>query len=151
MFETALGAAAIAVAFSTVVVIISLRSLILTFFSGCCIVYFLAPATASLVALGWNLGFLDSVCFAILVGISCDFIIHFGHTYIHQKGSVSTHECTRFALLHMGPSISAALVMFACEVVFFTRFAMPPLEALLSTLCSMIYLGHQNQPSSSMD
>lgn len=132
MFETALGAAAIAVAFSTIVVVISSRSLILTFFSACCIVYVLAAATASLVALGWSLGFLESVCFAILVGISCDFIIHFGHAYIHHEGSVSRHERTKFALLHMGPSIlaaavttvSAALVMFACEVVFFTKFAM---------------------------
>jgi len=132
MFKTAVGAAGIAIAFSAVIVLISSRSLVLTLFSGGCILYVLAAATASLVGLGWTLGFLESVCFAILVGISCDFIIHFGHAYIHYKGAVSKHERTKYSVVHMGPSIlaaalttiSAAFVMLFCSVVFFTKFAM---------------------------
>jgi len=137
--NTALGAAAIAIAFSAVIVLISSRSLILTLFSGACIIYVLAAATASLVGLGWELGFLESVCFAILVGISCDFVIHFGHAYIHHKGKVDKQVRTKYAVIHMGPSIlaaalttmSAAVVMLFCKITFFTKFAMILLMTIL--------------------
>ncbi len=132
MVKTATGAVAIALAFSAVIVLLSSRSLTLTLLSFGCILYVLAATTASLVALGWDLGFLESICFAILVGISCDFIIHFGHAYIHQNGSVSKEIRSKFALIHMGPSILAAAVttfassimMLFCKIVFFTKFAM---------------------------
>ena len=130
MLSTAVGAALIAIAFSGVVVLFSSRSLVLTLFSGVCITYVLAATTATLVSMGWELGFLESVCFAILVGISCDFVIHFGHAYIHFQGDVDKRERTKYAVLHMGPSILAAaattvasaLVMLFCKVVFFTKF-----------------------------
>lgn len=139
MLSTAIGAAGIAIAFSAVVVLFSSRSLLLTLFSGVCIIYVLAAATATLVGMGWELGFLESVCFAILVGISCDFVIHFGHAYINFKGHVENHERTKYAVLHMGPSIlaaalttlSAAVVMLFCKVVFFTKFAMILLVTIL--------------------
>jgi 5-methyltetrahydrofolate--homocysteine methyltransferase len=139
MLSTAIGAAGIAIAFSAVVVLFSSRSLTLTFFAGICILYVLAAATATLVGLGWELGFLESVCFAILVGISCDFVIHFGHAYIHFPGHVDRHERTKYAVLHMGPSIlaaaattfAAAVVMLFCKVVFFTKFAMILLMTIL--------------------
>lgn len=130
MLSTAVGAALIAIAFSGVVVLFSSRSLVLTLFSGVCITYVLAATTATLVSMGWELGFLESVCFAILVGISCDFVIHFGHAYIHFQEDVDKRERTKYAVLHMGPSIlaaaattvAAALVMLFCKVVFFTKF-----------------------------
>lgn len=139
MLSTAIGAAGIAIAFSALVVLFSSRSLILTVFAAICILYVLAAATATLVGLGWELGFLESVCFAILVGISCDFVIHFGHAYIHFPGHVDKHERTKYAVLHMGPSIlaaaattfAAAIVMLFCKVVFFTKFAMILLMTIL--------------------
>jgi predicted RND superfamily exporter protein len=139
MLSTAIGAAGIAIAFSAVVVLFSSRSLILTLFAGICFLYVRAAATATLVGLGWEIGFLESVCFAILVGISCDFVIHFGHAYIHFPGHVDRHERTKYAVLHMGPSIlaaaattfAAAIVMLFCKVVFFTKFAMILLMTIL--------------------
>jgi len=132
MLQTAIGAALIAIAFSAGVVLISSRSFSLMLFSGLCVTYVLAATTASLVGFGWDLGFLESICFAILIGISCDFVIHFGHAYIQKSGSVSRFVRTKHALLHMGPSIlaaaittfSAALVMLFCTVTFFTKFAL---------------------------
>jgi hypothetical protein len=131
MLNTAIGAAGIAIAFSTIIILMASRSIILTIYAEISILYVLAAATASLVGLGWELGFLESVCFAILVGISCDFILHFGHAYIHYSGSVTKEERTKYAVVHMGPSIlaasfttiSAASVMLFCEGVFFTKFA----------------------------
>jgi len=142
MLSTAFGAAMIAVGFSGFMVLISTRSFILTLISAICIAYVLAAATASLVSLGWELGFLQSVCFAILIGISCDFVIHFGHAYNHLPGSRTKEERTKHALLHMGPSIlaaavtsmSSAIFMLFCRVTFFTQFA----EMLLLTMTHAI-------------
>ncbi len=111
--------------------LVATRSFILTLIAGLCIFSVLAASTATLVLLGWELGFLESICFAILIGISCDFIIHFGHAYTHLPGTRSREERTKHSLIHMGPSIlaaaatsiSAALIMFFCRVRFFIQFA----------------------------
>ena len=75
---------------------------------------------------------LESVCFAILIGISCDFVIHFSHAYIHFKGFLSRYDRTKYAIIHMGPSIlaaafttfSAATVMLFCSITSSQKFAM---------------------------
>jgi 5-methyltetrahydrofolate--homocysteine methyltransferase len=132
MLKTAIGSAAIALGFSGVVVLFASRSPVLTVFSAVSILYVLAATTSSLVAAGWSLGFLESICFAILIGISCDFVIHFGHAYIKFGGDICKEERTKYAVIHMGPSIlaaaattfSASLVMMFCKIVFFTKFAL---------------------------
>jgi 5-methyltetrahydrofolate--homocysteine methyltransferase len=131
MLQTAYGSAAIALAFSSLVVLISSRSVVLTLFSLVTIGYVLTATTALLVAIGWTLGFLESICFAILIGISCDFVIHFGHAYASLPGIVSRDQRTKFALIHMGPSILAAafttiasaIVMIFTVNTFFVKFA----------------------------
>mmetsp|Transcript_18498 Transcript_18498/g.28220 ORF Transcript_18498/g.28220 Transcript_18498/m.28220 type:complete len:371 (+) Transcript_18498:1995-3107(+) len=131
MLATAYTGAAIALACAAVVVFFSSRSLIMTLFAILSIGYVLVATSACLVAIGWELGFLESVCFAILIGISCDFVIHFGHAYTHQKGEFSRHDRTEHALRTMGPSIlaaavttiSAAIIMFFTEITFFQKFA----------------------------
>jgi 5-methyltetrahydrofolate--homocysteine methyltransferase len=142
MLNTAVGAAAITILFSAAVVLVSSRSLRLTLFSCLSIAYILAGATASLVGVGWTLGFLESVCFAILIGISCDFVIHFGHEYISFGGYRTREERTKYATIHMGPSVlaaalttfSAALVMIFCTLRFFTQFS----QMLLLTITHAI-------------
>ena len=131
MFETAIGAAGIALAAAGLVVLLSSRSFMLTFFSIFTIGYVLTSTTAMLVASGWSLGFLESVCFAILIGVSCDFVIHFGHAYAACEGNTDRHERTYMALIRMGPSILAAAFTTVCAaaimlftvVTFFRRFA----------------------------
>eukprot|EP00545_Synedropsis_sp_CCMP1620_P000210 CAMPEP_0119019772 /NCGR_PEP_ID=MMETSP1176-20130426/22619_1 /TAXON_ID=265551 /ORGANISM="Synedropsis recta cf, Strain CCMP1620" /LENGTH=1061 /DNA_ID=CAMNT_0006974053 /DNA_START=182 /DNA_END=3367 /DNA_ORIENTATION=+ len=131
MLKAAFGAAGIALAFSGLVVLTSSRSFMLTLFSVVTIGYVLTATTAMLVAAGWTLGFLESVCFAILIGISCDFVIHFGHAYAHLPGEISKGERTKYALVRMGPSIlaaafttiCAAIIMLFTVISFFQQFA----------------------------
>lgn len=74
---------------------------------------------------------LESVCFAILIGISCDFVIHFSHAYSSLPGDRSRHERSKYAMLRMGPSIlaatfttiCAAIVMLFTTITFFQKFA----------------------------
>ena len=131
MFRTAIGAAGIALGAAGLVVLLSSRSFVLTFFSLFAVGYVLTSTTAMLVASGWNLGFLESVCFAILIGLSVDFVIHFGHAYAALEGDCDRHQRTYTALIHMGPSILAAACTTVCAatlmlfttISFFQRFA----------------------------
>lgn len=143
MLNAAFGAAAIALAFSAVVVLFSSRSFMLTLFSVLTISFVLSATTAMLVASGWTLGFLESVCFAILIGISCDFVIHFCHSYAQQPGDVSRHERTKYALIRMGPSILAAaftticasIVMLFTVISFFQQFAQILFYSVIMATC----------------
>merc|ERR1712076_51632 len=120
--RSAYWSAAIALAFSGLVVLISSRSFVLTIFALITISYVLFSTTAMLVASGWTLGFLESICFAILIGISCDFVLHFCHAYAHLPGSVSRETRTKYALIRMGPSILAAAftTIASAAILFFT-------------------------------
>ena len=127
MFRTALGSAGIALAASAVIILLSSRSLVMTLFSVLSIGYVLASVTAMMVAIGWDLGFLESICFAILIGVSVDFVIHFSHAYVTLPGNVARKIRTKHALIEMGPSILAAafttlagaICMLFCVVTFF--------------------------------
>merc|ERR1711935_1221624 len=66
MLTTSYGSAAIALATAAIVIFLSSYSFVLTFFATFTIGYVLTSVTATLVAIGWTLGFLESICFAIL-------------------------------------------------------------------------------------
>lgn len=66
-----------------------------------------------------------------MIGISCDFVLHIGHAYTIASGNVNAVERSRYALIHMGPSILAAaftticsaIIMLFTIVTFFQKFA----------------------------
>jgi len=132
MLTTSYGSAAIALATAALVIFLSSYSFVLTFFATFTIGYVLTSVTATLVAIGWTLGFLESICFAILIGVSVDFVIHFCHAYAHATGDVDRHERTQQALIKMGPSIlaaglttiAAAIIMLFTVINFFQKFAL---------------------------
>lgn len=132
MYRTALSSAAIAVAAAAVIILVSSRSFAMMLFSIISVAYVLASCVSLMVAAGWTLGFLESICFAILIGISVDFVIHFSHAYTEVPGDFHRTKRTRFALIHMGPSIlaagfttlAAATIMMFTVILFFRLFAM---------------------------
>jgi protein dispatched 1 len=63
MLLTTYGSAGIALVAAAAVVLVASRSFTLTFFSVFTIAYVLTSVTATLVSLGWTLGFLESICF----------------------------------------------------------------------------------------
>lgn len=142
MLSTAFGAAGVALGAAAIVVLVDSRSLVLTAFAAVTITYVLVSVTAALVAVGWSLGFLESICFAILIGVSVDFVIHFCHAYssaddVNERGrsvvfTVARGERTKRALIRMGPSVlaaaattmAAAVAMLFCAITFFQKFAL---------------------------
>ena len=150
MLETAVEAGGIALAVSAAVVFLSSRSLSATTFAVVSIAYVLTAVTACVVAMGWELGFLEAICFAILIGLSCDFVIHFVHAYCHERGDVSREDRARFAVVSMGPSIlagasttfSAGVVMFFCVISFFQKFGLVLLLTMAHAViaCFVVFL-----------
>ena len=132
MLKTAYGAAGIALGCAAAVILFSSRSLILTLFCTLTIGYVLTSVTSMLVAIGWTLGFLESICFAILIGVSVDFVIHLSHAYANVEGNVDRARRTKYALIKMGPSILAtalttilsAVIMLFTIITFFQKFAL---------------------------
>ena len=132
MISAASGAAGVALACAAAVILFSSRSLVITFFSTLTIVYSLASVTSMLVAMGWTLGFLEAICFAILIGVSVDFVIHLSHAYTIPPGNTDRGERAKFAIISMGPSILvtaattilSSFVMLFAVVVFFQKFAL---------------------------
>jgi len=84
----------------------------------------------------------ESICFAILIGISVDFVIHFSHAYVTLPGTVPKEKRTKHALIYLGPSILAAaittmagaLIMMFCVITFFTKFATILLFTIVQSL-----------------
>jgi len=132
MLQTAYAGAAIALGCAAIVILFSSRSLILTLFCTMTIGYVLTSVTATLVGLGWTLGFLESICFAILIGVSVDFVIHLAHAYTHLPGEADRGLRIKYALIKMGPSILAtalttilsATIMLFTVITFFQKFAL---------------------------
>lgn len=135
MLQTAYSAAGIALGCSAAVILFSSQSVVLTLFCTFTIGYVLTSVTATLVAMGWTLGFLEAICFAILIGVSVDFVIHLGHAY--STAAAPGEEAdrgfrTRHALIQMGPSILAtalttilsAIIMLFTVITFFQKFAL---------------------------
>ena len=73
MLSTTYGSAAVALGGAAAVILFASQSFSLTFYAVITIGYVLTAVTATLIGLGWTLGFLESICFAILIGVSVDF------------------------------------------------------------------------------
>jgi MMPL family len=133
MLSTAYSSAAMALGCAAFIILASSKSIVLTLFCTVTIGYVLTSVTALLVAIGWTLGFLESICFAILIGVSVDFVIHLAHAYACAAHGEEDREVRiKYALIHMGPSILAtalttvlsAIVMLFTVITFFQKFAL---------------------------
>jgi predicted RND superfamily exporter protein len=122
MLSTAYGAAAIALGAAAAVILLSSRSFVLAFYAIVTIGYVLTSVTATLVGFGWTLGFMECICFAILIGVSVDFVIHFCNAYSSMQAEHNRGERTKYALVTMGPSILAAAftTIAAAIIMLFT-------------------------------
>jgi hypothetical protein len=83
----------------------------------------------TVVAMGWQLGIMESMDIAILIGISCDFVVHFSHSYCVCPRDGQQERITH-GLYTMGISVMAAAVttflasavLSLCTLTFFDKF-----------------------------
>ena len=95
------------------------------------------------VAMGWQLGIMESMDIAILIGISCDFVVHFSHSYCECPQDGQQERMTH-ALHTMGISVVAAAattflasaVLSLCTLTFFDKFG----SFLCVTMAALVFL-----------
>jgi len=112
-----------------IVVFLATLNLITTLYATVAVAGVLVLVIGTVTGLGWELGFLEGICFAILIGLSCDFVLHMAHAY--TSSDEPTREAkSKEAITFMGPPVFAAaittgatgMVMFGCTILFFLRF-----------------------------
>lgn len=137
------------------VVLLGTGNVVITFYSLLAISAILGAVTATVVAMGWTLGFLEGICFSILIGLSVDFVIHLGVAYneVSEEGmrrkemdgnerNNSRHESTQEAVASLGfPIISAAfttlvsaVILFFAQITFFNKFGLIVMLSMLFSL-----------------
>ena len=129
MKNSAYQSALISVGVATGVLLISNANVFLTLYSVVSIFCILVTVAATAVVMGWELGFLEAICFAILVGLSCDFIVHIAHAYQMSK-SATRRQKSLDAIWEMGPPVLFAAVsttlsgalLFSCNILFYIKF-----------------------------
>jgi 5-methyltetrahydrofolate--homocysteine methyltransferase len=100
----------------------------------------------TVVGMGWELGFLEGICFAILIGLSCDFVLHMAHAY-QASAELTRQDKSRDALTRMGPPIFAAAlttaatgaVMYGCTILFFLRFGTILLLSMVYAILTAVF------------
>merc|ERR1711988_1064427 len=112
-----------------VVVLLVTRQMVVAFASMLTIVGVLSSVLGSMVALGWELGTVESICLTILAGFSVDYVVHLAHAYVHaERTERSDKVCS--ALDEIGVSVlggmltsaSAAVALMLCQLQFFYKF-----------------------------
>lgn len=117
--NSALIAMGISLLLACSVVGFATRSATTTLLAALSIFAVLSCTLATLILQGWELGILESMCLAILVGISCDFVVHLAYAYqaacgtqdrdFGQSGATTMRrERMRWALATMGISVLSA-------------------------------------------
>merc|ERR1719217_810141 len=116
-------------ALAFVVVLFTTQQILVAFASVLTIAGVLASVLGSMVALGWELGTIESISLTILAGFSVDYVVHLAHAYVHAEKDQRA-EKVRSALDEIGVSVlagmvtsaSAAIALMFCQLQFFHKF-----------------------------
>merc|ERR1712199_133176 len=111
------------------VVLLVTRQIVVAFASVLTIGGVLASVLGSMVALGWELGTIESICLTILAGFSVDYVVHLAHAFVHAEKKERLDK-VRSALDEIGVSVlggmltsaSAAIALMMCQLHFFHKF-----------------------------
>merc|ERR1712118_267211 len=121
-----------------VVVLLATQQILVAFASVLTILGVLVSVLGSMVALGWELGTIESICLTILAGFSVDYVVHLAHAYVHAEKKERADK-VRSALDEIGVSVlggmltsaSAAVALMLCQLQFFYKFGV----FLILTVC----------------
>merc|ERR1712193_182134 len=112
-----------------VVVLFATQQILVAFASVLTILGVLASVLGAMVALGWELGTIESICLTILAGFSVDYVVHLAHAFVHAEQKERSDK-VRSALDEIGVSVlagmvtsaSAAVALMVCQLQFFHKF-----------------------------
>lgn len=112
-----------------VVILFATRCIRVAFLASLTICGILLSVLALMVAIGWQLGTIESINLTILAGFSVDYVVHLAHAYV-QSHSELREDRVHDAVAEMGisvlsgmvTSVGASLLLFACQLQFFAKF-----------------------------
>merc|ERR1719159_681842 len=112
-----------------VVVLFATQQILVALASVLTILGVLSSVLGSMVALGWELGTIESICLTILAGFSVDYVVHLAHAFVHSEKNERSDK-VRSALDEIGVSVlggmltsaSAAVALMLCQLQFFYKF-----------------------------
>ena len=141
MLKSAWQSLSLSMALAFVVLIVATRNLWLSVLSCLCMSGVASCFLAFMILAGWTLGPVESISMTVLVGLSVDYVVHIAIAYggCTAWGRVAR---SRYALRSMGSAIvagaattiGAALFLFACVCIFFTKFG----TFVVVTLCGAL-------------
>jgi hypothetical protein len=119
----ALTGIGIGLAIAFVVLLLATRNLITATLCIITIGCVLVCVMGSTVAMGWQLGSVEALCFMTLTGFAVDYVVHLAHSYM-AANTGSSLERTHAALQEMGISVFwgmatsfiASLVLATCQL-----------------------------------
>jgi len=127
--SSALSGCVIGCALACAVLIAVSRNLILTALATFTIAAVLVSVLTTMVAIGWDLGTVESVCITILAGFAVDYVVHLSYAYMESE---SAHRAVRVydTIQHMSRSVIAgfltsfvaAVPLLFTNLIFLYRF-----------------------------
>merc|ERR1711907_303144 len=109
-----------------VVVLLATQQIVVAFASMFTIVGILASVLGAMVALGWELGTIESICLTILAGFSVDYVVHLAHAFVQaekkerkDKVRSALDEFGVFLMLTVSISWIWANIGFMASMAFF--------------------------------
>lgn len=113
------------------VLFLATRNIILTLAGVVCLAFATGGVITVCNAAGWELGVCESINFALVTGLSVDYVVHFVAAY-HQARSLDTRrvERVRYMLVHVGGAVSSGVIttlgavsfLFGSELLVFVQF-----------------------------
>jgi len=133
--------AQLSVGLAFLVLLLTTKNFRAAFFAIVSIYGIISCVMSSLILMGWEMGTLESLCMSILAGVSVDFIVHIGHSYMESL-SEDRSENVRKSLGSIGISVASAgittlitaLILFACKMAFFQKFGVFLTFAMITAL-----------------
>jgi len=130
----------VSLAFAFVIVVIATRNIIIASLVTFTVSGVVLTFIGFMVAAGWSLGIIESISMVVLVGLSCDSLIHISVAYL-ESDEDSRFRKARQGLLEIGTSVMSAVFttmlsavfLMLTTVIFFQRFGIFTFVVMLSS------------------
>jgi uncharacterized SAM-binding protein YcdF (DUF218 family) len=132
-----------------VVLLLATRNLITTTLCIVTIGCVLVCVVGSTVAMGWQLGSVEALCFMTLPGFAVDYVVHLGFSYMKGTSSSSSLHRAHVALQEMGisvfwgmaTSLIASVILATCQLQVLSKFGLFfMLTIVLAYLWTVLFL-----------
>eukprot|EP01060_Flectonema_neradi_P004841 TRINITY_DN13180_c6_g1_i1.p1 TRINITY_DN13180_c6_g1~~TRINITY_DN13180_c6_g1_i1.p1 ORF type:complete len:417 (+),score=65.41 TRINITY_DN13180_c6_g1_i1:32-1252(+) len=138
--RTAQASLAVSLLLAMVILTLVTHNICLSFLALICISGSVVAFMSCMTIFNWSLSVIESTCMTIVVGMSCDYVVHI--CALHSSQSTSEKHETRVmeSIKLIGPAVLSAAVttvgaasfLLGCKIVFLSKFGTFVLVTLLS-------------------